>query len=149
VKNLVVVCLGVLVVVSAAVPAYSQREEVSPFAQARKIGERPAQTFYLFSTPVNNYTIRHDGVGQVMVKVRKINFHLNVGANSRIERLYFFEHDGELLLLYQAGSSGYFVRFDQKAKMIRSTTAIKKDFEPPLLKDHSLTFTDGRVVPLN
>ena len=70
-KNLVVVCLGILLTVSAAVPAYSQREEVSPFVQARKIGERPAQTFYLFSTSVNNYTIRLDGVGQVLEKVRK------------------------------------------------------------------------------
>jgi len=149
VKNLVVVCLGIVMTLGAAVPAHSQREEVSPFALARKIGERPAQTFYLFSTSVNNYTIRHDGVGQVLARVRKINFHLNVGANSRIERLYFFEHEGELLLLYKAGASGYFVRFDQKTKAIKSTTAIKKDFEPPLLKDHSLTFTDGTVVPLN
>jgi hypothetical protein len=149
VKNLVVVCLGVVMTLGAAAPAYGQREEVSPFVQARKIGERPAQTFYLFSTSVTNYTIRHDGVGQVMVKVRKINFHLSVGPNSRIERLYFFEHDGELLLLYEAGASGYFVRFDQKTKTIKSVTAIKEHFEPPLLKDHSLTFADGTVLPLN
>ena len=147
-KNLVVVCLGVVMAVSAAAPAYSQREEVSPFVQVKKIGERPAQTFYPFSTSVNNYTIRHDGVGQVLVKVRRINFHLNVGANSRIERLYYFEHEGDLLLLYEAGASGYLVRFDQKTKTIKSTMAVKEDFEPPLLKDHSLTFTDGTVVPL-
>ena len=147
-KNLVVVCLGILLTASAAAPAYSQRGEVSPFAPAKKIGERPAQTFYIFSTSVRDYAIRHDGVGQVLVKVRKINFHLTVGANSRIERLYFFEHEGDLLLLYEAGASGYFVRFDQKTKAVKSTTAVKKDFEPPLIKGESLTFTDGTIVPL-
>jgi len=149
VKNLVVVCLGVLVTVSAAVPAYSQREEVSPFSQVKRIGEPPAQMFYLFSTSVSNYTIRNDGLGDVLVRVRKKNFQLKAGANSHIERLYFFEYEGELLLLYEAGASGYLVRFDQKTKTIKSTTAIKEDFEPPLLKARTLTFTDGTVVSLN
>lgn len=146
-KNLVVVCLGVLVTVVAAVPAYSQ--EGSPFSRVERIGEPPAQMFYLFSTSVNNYTIRNDGLGDVLVRVRKKNFQLKVGANSHIERLYFFEYEGDLLLLYEAGASGYLVRFDQKTKSIKSTTAIKKNFEPPLLKEQSLTFTDGTVVPLD
>lgn len=147
-KNLVVVCLAILASVSAAVPAYSQREDVSPFVPVKRIGDPPAQTFYLFSTSVSSYTIRHDGTGDVLVRVRKIHFHLKVGTNSRIERLYFFEYQGDLLLLYEAGSSGYLVRFDQKTKTIKSTRAISEDFEPPLLKDQSLTFTDGTVVPL-
>jgi hypothetical protein len=148
VKNLVVVCLALLVAASAAAPAYSQRKEVSPFEAVKEIGEPPRQTFYLFSTSVNSYTVRHDGLGDVLVRVRKIHFQLKVGPNSRIERLYFFEHDGDLLLLYEAGASGYLVRFDQKDKTIKSTTAVKEDFEPPLLKEQSLTFTDGTVVPL-
>lgn len=148
-KNLVVVCLAILAAVSAAAPAFSQREDVSPFAPVKRIGDPPAQTFYLFSTSVNNYAIRHDGLGDVLVRVRKIHFHLKVGSYSRIERLYFFEYKSDLLLLYQAGASGYLARFDQKTKTIESTTAINKDFEPPLLKDQSLTFTDGTVVPLH
>jgi hypothetical protein len=149
VKNLVVVCLVLLLVVSAAAPAYSQREDVSPFVQVKQIGDPPAQTFYLFSTSVRDYAIRHDGLGQVLVRVRKINFQLKVGVNSRLERLYFFEYEGDLLLLYEAGASGYLVRLDQKTKTIKSTTAINEDFEPPLLKNQSLTFVDGKVVPLN
>ena len=148
-KNLVVICLAILVTVSAAPPAYSQREDVSPFVSVKRIGDAPAQAFYLFSTSVRDYAIRHDGVGQVLVRVRRINFHLKVGANSRIERLYFFEYEGDLLLLYEAGTSGYLVRLDQKTKTIKSTTAIKEDFERPLLKDQSLIFTDGTVIPLN
>jgi hypothetical protein len=148
VKNLVVVCLGILLTASGAVPAYSQREEVSPFAEVKQIGDPPAQTFYMFSTAVNNYTIRHDGLGDVMVRVRKIHFQLKVGPNSRIERLYFFEYEGDLLLLYEAGASGYLVRLDQKTKTIKTTTGVKEDFEPPLLKEPSLTFKDGTVIRL-
>lgn len=148
-KNLVVVCLGVLVTVSAAIPSYSQRKEVSPFSRVERIGDPPAQMFYLFSTSVSNYTIRNDGLGDVLVRVRKKNFQLKVGVNSHIERLYFFEYEGDLLLLYEAGASGYLVRFDQKTKTIGSTKAIDEHFEPPLLKEQTLTFTDGTVVPLN
>ena len=148
-KNLVVVCLGVLVVVTAAVPAYSQREDITPFSRVERIGEPPAQMFYLFSTSVNNYTIRNDGLGDVLVRVRKKNFQLKVGPNSHIERLYFFEYEGELVLLYEAGASGYLVRFDQKTKTIKSTTAVKGDFVPPLLKEQTMTFTDGTIIPLN
>jgi len=147
VKNFVVVCLGVLATVAAAVPAYSQ--EVSPFSRVTRIGEPPAQMFYLFSTSVSNYTIRNDGLGDVLVRVRKKNFQLKVGVNSHIERLYFFEYEGELLLLYEAGASGFLVRFDQKSKTIKSTVAVKENFAPPLLKEQTLTFTDGTVVPLN
>ena len=147
-KNLVVVCLGVLVAVFAAVPAYSQREDVSPFVQAKRIGDPPAQQFYLLSTSVRDYAIRHDGLGEVLVNVRKTNFRLKMGPNSRIERLYFFEYEGSLLLLYEAGASGYLVRFDQKTKTIKSTTDLKEDFEPPLLKGQSLTFSNGTVIPL-
>lgn len=146
-KNLVVVCLGILVTVSAVVPAYSQ--EGSPFARVERIGEPPAQMFYLFSTSVSNYTIRNDGLGDVLVRVRKKNFQLKVGVNKHIERLYFFEYEGDLLLLYEAGASGYLVRFDQKTKTIKSTTAVKEGFEPPLLKEQTLIFTDGTAVRLN
>ena len=148
-KNLVVVCLGVLVVVTAAVPAYSQDKDVSPFVRVKRIGEPPAQMFFQFSTSVSNYTIRNDGMGEVPGRIRKKDFHLKVGSKSFIERLYFFEYQGDLILLYEAGAAGYLVRLNQKTTTIRSTTAIKENFEPPLLKEQTLTFTDGTVVPLN
>lgn len=148
-KNLVVVCLAILVTVTVAAPAYSQGEEVSPFEQVKRIGEPPTQTFYLISTSVNKYTIRDDGLGNVATRIWAKHFQLKVAPGSHIERLYFFEYEGELLLLYEAGASGYLVRLDQKTKTIKSTKAIKEDFEPPLMKDQSLTFSDGTVVRLN
>ena len=145
-KNLVVVCVGVLVAVSAAVPAYPQRtdEEVSPFSLARHIG-----AFHLFSTSAGKYTIRRDGWGEVYIGDRKRNFQVKAGPRERIKRLYYFEYGDDLLLLYEAAASGYVVRLDQKTRKIKKATVIDGDFEPPLLKDQSLIFTDGTIVPLN
>ncbi len=152
-KHLVVVCLAILVTVSAAAPAYPnlnpKREDESPFALAKCIGDPRTRAFYLFSTSVGNYTVSTGGLVEVYVGNRKKYFPVKVGANSRIERLYFLEHEGDLLLLYEAGKSGYLVRVNQATRKVKSTTAINEDFEPPLVKDHSLTFTDGTVVPLN
>lgn len=145
-KNLVVVCLAVLVTVSAAVPAYSNRadEDVSPFTLAQHIG-----AFHLFSTSAGKYTISNNGWGEVYVGDRKKNFQVKAGARERIKRLYFYEYEGDLLLVYEAGASGYFVRLDQKTRKPKTAKAIDGDFEPPLLRDQSLVFADGSVVQLN
>jgi hypothetical protein len=145
-KTLVVVCVGVLVAVSAAVPAYAQRadEEVSPFTLARHIG-----AFHLFSTSAGKYTIRHDGWGEVYIGNRKRNFQVKAGARERIKRLYYFEYGDDLLLLYEAAAAGYVLRLDQKTRKIKKATVIDGDFEPPVLKDQSLIFTDGTIVPLS
>jgi hypothetical protein len=146
VKSLVVICLALAVVVSAPAPAYSNRadEEPSPFTLAQHIG-----AFHLFSTSIGKYTISRAGWGEVYVGNRKKNFQVKVGARERIERLYFFEYEGDLLLLYEAGASGYLVRLDQKTRKAKRATAINENFEPPLLKDQSLFFSDGTVVPLD
>jgi hypothetical protein len=151
VKNLVVVCLAIFLTVSAAAPAYPKRgpEEVSPFAPAKCIGDPHRRAFYLFSTSVGNYTVSTGGLVEVYVGNRKKYFPVRVGNSSRIERLYFLEYEGDLLLLYEAGASGYLVRVNQATRKVKSTTTVNEAFEPPLMKDQSLTFTDGTVVPLN
>ena len=145
-KNLVVVCLALVVAVFAAAPAYPNRadEDVSPFTLAQHIG-----AFHLFSTSAGKYTISQNGWGEVYVGDRKKNFQVKAGARERIKRLYYFEYEGDLLLVYEAGASGYFVRLDQKTRKARTARAIDGDFEPPLLKDQSLIFADGTLVPLN
>lgn len=149
-KQFVVVCLAILVLLSV-VPAYSARadEDLSPFIEAKRIGEPNARCFYLFSTSVGNYTITHAGMGEVFIRGRRKVFHVKVEARRRIERLYYFEYEGDLLLLYEAGESGYFVRMDQKTKKLKATGAIEENFEPPLLKDRRIVFSDGTEVLLN
>lgn len=145
-KNLVVVCLVFAVSVSAASPAYSNgaEDDVSPFTLARHVG-----AFHIFSTSAGKYTIRTDGWGEVYVGNRKRNFQVKAGARERIKRLYVFEYEGDLLLLYEAAASGYLLRLNQKTRTVKKATVIDGDFDPPLLNGQSLIFTDGTIVTLN
>lgn len=149
-KHVFLVCLAMVVLVCAAPAAHPNMrvEEESPFAEARRIGELNARHFYLFSTSTGNYTISQNGLGEVYVGNRKKYFTLKVGQKSRLERVYFFEYEGDLLLLYEAGSSGYLLRLDQSTRKARSVTAISEHFELPLIKDRSVVFSDGTIVPL-
>jgi len=53
-----------------------------------------------------------------------------------------------LLLLYQAGDSGYLARMNQRSRKLRTMT-IDANFAPPVIKDHRLVFGDGAVIALN
>jgi hypothetical protein len=151
VKNFVLVCLGVLVVMFAAAPAHARQdgEETSPFVMAKCVGEPNARAFYLFSTSLGKYTIRFDGMGEVYIKGRKRLFYLKNGVRGRVSRIYFFEHGEDLLLLYQAGDTGFLVRMDQNTRRPRWTKSVGRNFQPPIMKDGSFVFDDGAVISLS
>lgn len=144
-------CLATVVVLCAAVPAHPRHgvEDVSPFAEARRIGELNARHFYLFQTSVGNYTISQNGLGEVYVGNRKKYFSLKAAPRARLERVYFFQYEGDLWLLYEAGASGYLLRLDESTRKIKRVTALSEHFELPLMKDQALVFNDGTTVPLN
>jgi hypothetical protein len=152
VKNFVVVCLALLVAFAAASPSYSKHlaEEQSPFTLAEQNGDPTARCFFLFSTSFGDYVVRHDGMGEVSLRsgLRKV-LHLKVGPKDRIHRLYSYEYAGDVLLLYETGESGYLVRLDQKTRKLKTVNAVSRDFEPPLMKDQRLVFSDGTVMMLN
>ena len=150
-KSISLFCLAMVVSVCAVAAARPNRgvEDTSPFAEAQRIGELNARHFYLFQTSVGNYTISQNGLGEVYVGNRKKYFSLKVAAGSRLERVYFFEYERDLLLLYEAGSSGYLLRLDQGTRKIKRVTAIAEHFELPLIKDGAVAFSDGTTVPLN
>jgi hypothetical protein len=150
VKSFFLFCLAMVVAVCAPAGSHARGgvDDVSPFAGARRIGELNARHFYLFSTSVGNYTISQYGLGEVYVGNRKKYFSLKVTPRTRLERVYFFEYEGDLLLLYEAGASGYLLRLDQSSRKIRSVTSIGEHFELPLMKDQALVFNDGTTVPL-
>jgi len=122
----------------------------SPFVVAERFGEASARerTFFLFSTSVAKYILRHDGTGEATshAGIRR-SFYLKVGVRERIERVYSLEYEGDLLLLYQAGDAGYVARINQKSRKVRTVT-IDPNFSPPTIKDHRLVFSDGAVVSL-
>jgi hypothetical protein len=148
---LLLLCLALAVAECAASAAHpnSEVEDLSPFVEATRVGELNARHFYLFQTSVGNYTISQNGLGEVYVGNRKKYFNLKVEPRSRLERVYFFEYEGDLLLLYEAGASGYLLRLDQSTRKVKRVTAISEDFKPPLMKDRCVVFGDGTLVPLD
>jgi hypothetical protein len=149
VKNLRFVCVALGIAVLAVCAAASTRaaQEESPFTLVQRVGEPHLRYLHMFSTSAGRYTIRHDGFGEVYVGNRKKNFHLT-RPRAKIEWMYFYEYQGDLLLLYRAGSAGYLVRLDQKTRKIKGAHVVKSDFEPPMIRENSVIFSDGTVVPL-
>ena len=146
----VVVCLGILLLLSSsALTAIASDEELSPFTLANRVGGPTERAFFLFSTSTGEYVIRHDGYGESAVRGIRRVFTLRVGPKGRIDRLYFHEYRGDLLLLYEAGGSGYVVRLEQKRRKVKWVKPVDRDFEPPLVKGEELVFSDGTVVSLN
>jgi hypothetical protein len=149
VKNFAVVCL---LLVSAGLPVYAQKStaDLSPFALANHIGEPNARTFFLFSTSVGNYTLRQDGMGEITspAGMRKV-FNVKVGPGKRIERVYSYEYEGDVLLLYETTDTGYLVRLSQKTRKVKATIAVDREFTPPTIKERQIVFSDGTVVSLD
>ena len=151
-KNFRFVCvalvIGVAAVCAAAVPVWA-REELSPFTLAQRVGEPHLRYLHMFSTSLGKYTIRHDGFVEVYIAGRQRNFHLKVEPRVKIEHVYFYEYEGDLLLFYRTARSGYFVRLDQKARKIKRVDAINQSLNPPVIREQSAVFDDGTVVPLS
>jgi hypothetical protein len=166
VKNFVVVWLLVLVVLAVAGTVYAQGSNAEPrrltgeperaagesqFVLAERSGEasQNERTFFVFSTSLAKYILRHDGFGEVTSSagIRRM-FSVKIGARERIERVYSLEYEGDLLLLYQAGETGYLARVSQKTRKMKAVLTVSADFDPPVLKDHRLVFSDGEIVSL-
>ena len=174
-KTFVMVCLSAVILGAAATPvrpqgsaAEPQRSPVEPrrlvdeserssgdasaFTLAERFGEpnQRERTFFVFSTSVAKYILRHDGFGEVTshAGLRRV-FSVKVGAGERIERVYSLEYAGDLLLLYQASETGYLARVSQKTRKLKAVLTVNADFTPPVVKDHRLVFSDGSVVSLN
>jgi hypothetical protein len=95
------------------------------FSLANRVGQPHERSFFMFATSAGKYTIRHDGMGELNVNHRRRVLYLKVGAKSRIDQMYFFEHEGDLLLLYEIRGQGFMlVRMDQKKRKARWYTPL-------------------------
>lgn len=154
-NRLVAVCLGVLMVVSAAI----SRPKTDAFALADRIGQGDERSFFLFSTSAGNYIVRHDGMGEFSsLKGTRRVFNLRVGVKARIDRVYFLEYDRDLFLLYAVHDAtsewAYLTRMEQTQRKARWLTPLSlADPEPPvmdgdlvMIKDVAVSKFDGRVV---
>lgn len=102
--------------------------EPRAFVQATHIGQGTARSFFVFSTSTGPYVVRQDGTGEIMVNGRRRLFYLNL---SRLERVYFGEYQGDLLLLCEVSdgrnSVGRLVRMNPATRKIRWLVRIEVD----------------------
>ena len=131
-KNLLVVCLLILVFSTAALGAET-------FALADRVGEPGERSFFLFSTSAGNYIVRHDGMGEFSSPkgMRRV---FNLRVKGRIERIYFLEHEGDVFIYYEMNDAAFVVRMEQTKRKIRWTASID---------DRGVPVIDGEYLVVN
>ena len=135
-KNLLVVCLLILVFSTAALGAET-------FALADRVGEPGERSFFLFSTSAGNYIVRHDGMGEFSSPkgMRRV---FNLRVKGRIERIYFLEHKGDVFIYYEMNDAALVVRMEQTKRKIRWSAEIA-DRGVPMIEGDDLVINSIRI----
>ena len=135
-KNLLVVCLLILVFSTAALGAET-------FALADRVGEPGERSFFLFSTSAGNYIVRHDGMGEFSSPkgMRRV---FNLRVKGRIERIYFLEHKGDVFIYYEMNDAALVVRMEQTKRKIRWSAEIA-DRGVPMIEGDDLVINSLRI----
>lgn len=144
-KRVVVVCL----IWSSLVFGAPQPAET--FILADRVGEPNARSFFLFSTSAGQYTVRHDGMGEMTSPkgMRRV-FNLRVGARARIESVYYLEHQGDLFLLYEVtGQIFYLVRMEQTKRKLRWSTELRDVSEAPVIDGDVVRVNDAEITKID
>jgi len=119
-KPLVPLLLMLLTSVAAAQEPSTRpaaETETTLFSKVPRVGEDKLRSFFMFSVSGHDYTIRADGRAEsASGKTRSHNFNLKTDKG-HVEQVYFFEHESDLLLLYELSDElngwGYVVRLNQ------------------------------------
>jgi hypothetical protein len=144
-KRMVAVCL---IWASLALGAPCSAET---FMLADRVGEPNERSFFLFSTAAGQYTIRHDGMGEVSSPkgMRRV-FNLRVGGRARIEGVYYLEHQGDLFLLYEVtGQVFYLVRMEQTKRKLRWSTELRDVTDAPVLEGEVIRVGETEITKSN
>ena len=126
------------------------------FALADRVGEGNERSFFMLSTSVGNYVIRHDGMGEFTspAGLRRV-FMLKL--RGRIDRVYFLEHQRDLFLMYEGHDASsrwtYLVRMEQTKRKARWITEVDGvDLGVPamqgeliVIKNIEITKADGHL----
>jgi len=100
--------------------------ETGDFEEARRIGEGNERSFFLFSTAIGHYAIRHDGMGEVSINARRRVFFLKLDARARLEKIYFHEYQGDVVFVYAMNNGrSYVARMNQQSRKTRWLTAVE------------------------
>ena len=118
---LLLICLTLVTQAQTPGDSFAQRS----FTQVERIGEANTRAFFLFTVGGRQYTVRHDGRGEItgpiFYKLR--NFFLKLDGAARVDKLYSAEAGNDLLLAYAVTSGksgwGYIARFDPSVPTFR------------------------------
>jgi len=145
-KLVAVVCLGVAVLWLGAAGASASGEA---FATAERVGEGNERSFFVLSTSAGGYVIRHDGMGEFTspAGLRRV-FMLRV--RGRIDRIYFLEHQRDLLLMYEGHDArsqwAYLVRMEQTKRKARWITEVDgTDLGAPVIEGEMIVIKNLEV----
>ena len=154
--RIVAVCLGVLVWCAAAPGAASASEN---FELAKTHGNPNKLSFFSFRTSaLGKYVIRHDGMGEIHIRTggKRVFYLANFGTKTRIDRIYFLEHEGDLFLFCEthnaSSQSAFLTRMGQRETKTRWTTAITSRGAPlvqgkvVIVGSAEVSKTDGRIL---
>lgn len=148
------VLLTFLVLTFFVTSSVAQEASAQPqaFVKVERVGDPNRQSFFLFSTSIRNYTIRNDGFTESFSDtVQRRFFNLRMGQNSSVERVYFMEYEGDLVLLYEVGDKkygwGYLARLDQPERRFRWVTPINGfNVGPAIVEAGSVYFSSANVI---
>jgi hypothetical protein len=131
--KILVVCLGMMVLSSAALRAAPVPEN---FTLAERTGE--PVWFFVFETSVGKFWIRRDGMGEISRQPFRHSFYLKRPSQDFVERLYFLEHEGDVFIFYELqDGSANLVRVDPVKHKVKWVTPVTARGVPSL---------DGSVV---
>lgn len=149
-RKVVVLCLGVAVLWSAAAGASASSEA---FATAERVGEGNERSFFVLSTSAGGYVVRHDGMGEFTspAGLRRV-FVLRV--RGRIDRMYFLEHQRDLFLMYEGHDASsqwaYLVRMEQTKRKARWVTQVDgTDLGAPVIEGEFVVIKDTQISKVN
>lgn len=111
---------------------------VQNFALAERVGNPVG--FFVFEIPVGKFVIRRDGMGEIYQSGgRRHVFFLKGAGKDSFDRIYFLEHEGDVLLFYELrDGTAQVVRFDPVKRKVRWMTPVTTRGAPVL--------EDGMVV---
>ena len=144
------VCLGVLVLASAALGVASAAEN---FALAERVGNPADPSFFMFETPVGKFVIRRDGMGEIIRQGRRHVFYLKGAGKDSFDRIYFLEHEGDVLMFYELrDGTANLVRLDPVKRKVRWMTPVTARGVPMLeggaviIDATEISKADGRIL---
>ena len=143
--KLLAVCLGVMFWWSVA-PATEN------FALAERVGNPVG--FFVFEIPVGKFVIRRDGMGEIYQSGgRRHVFFLKGAGKDSFDRIYFLEHEGDVLMFYELrDGSANLVRFDPVKRKVRWMTPITQRGTPRLedgmvmIEGMEIRARDGEII---